>query len=153
MLGLIVIQLQDPNSRARVSNPDPIPSETPASSETNPGQPDTPGTPASTDPVASPVTTAQNPATTTTAPPVTQELTAVGGTVTVRCQGNTAAVQSVQPAAGFTATTQSRGASSQAHVVLASPTHQSDIRARCGPQGLVPTVEETALAANPQTGT
>jgi serine/threonine-protein kinase len=79
-------------------------------------------------------------------PPVDEAVTADGGTIRVRCQGNFATLLSAQPAAGFDIT-KSDTKPTQIQVVFATATHQSDIRIRCGPQGIVPTVKETNLPA------
>jgi hypothetical protein len=52
---------------------------------------------------------------------------------------------STEPAPGFAVTDPQAGWAPQVRVVFTSQTHQSEIIARCGPQGLMPTVKETPL--------
>ena len=81
-----------------------------------------------------------------TTPPGSQTVTALGGTVRIICQGNTPNVQSAQPAAGFSASPPDPGPGGRVQVTFTSATHESEIRARCGPHGLVPSITESALA-------
>jgi serine/threonine-protein kinase len=131
--------------------------EPPSSSQTEP-QPTANASPAGTTSPTTTITQAAAPllSTTTTAAGTTQPgtnppaaptdhtLRADGGTVHLRCQGNAATLVSAQPAAGFEITT-SNARPTQIQVVFTSTTHQSDIKARCGPQGIVPTIKETAI--------
>jgi hypothetical protein len=80
-------------------------------------------------------------------PPSGQILTAIGGTVRVLCQGTIVTVLSAQPASGFSITVPSGAPATQVRVVFRSATHESEIKARCGPQGLIPTIIETPLPA------
>ena len=78
-------------------------------------------------------------------PPSGQILTAIGGTVRVLCQGTIVTVISAQPASGFAITVPSGAPATQVRIVFRSATHESEIKARCGPQGLIPTIIETPL--------
>jgi serine/threonine-protein kinase len=76
-------------------------------------------------------------------PPAGETISALGGSVRVLCQGFLATVLSVEPAPGFTIKDDDRGPANQVQVVLISANHESEIKARCGPLGLVPTVKES----------
>jgi serine/threonine-protein kinase len=88
-----------------------------------------------------------NTTTTTTSgegpPPVAHTINAEGGTVRMRCQGNAATLLTAEPRPGFEIT-DSTNRPTQVQVVFTSATHESDVRARCSPQGLVPDVKEAA---------
>ena len=60
----------------------------------------------------------------------------------VRCQGNAATLLIAEPKPGFEIS-DSTNRPTQIQVVFSSATHESDVRARCSPQGLVPNVKET----------
>jgi len=89
---------------------------------------------------------AGNPTTTVTSgagpAPVDHTISAEGGTVRVRCQGNAATLLIAEPKPGFDIS-DSTNRPTQIQVVFSSATHESDVRARCSPQGLVPNVKET----------
>ena len=95
------------------------------------------------------ITTAPQPPPATTPaeppPPAGQTVAAIGGSARFLCQGTTAAVVSTEPAPGFAVTDRQVGSAPQVRVVFTSQTHQSEIIARCGPHGLMPTVKETPL--------
>jgi serine/threonine protein kinase len=77
--------------------------------------------------------------------PSGQPVVAVGGTARFLCQGANATLQSAEPSPGYAVTERQVGSAPQVRVTFTSETHQSEIIARCGPQGLVPTVKETPL--------
>jgi serine/threonine-protein kinase len=116
---------------------------TPARTAADDGASPTSLDPSPTTPASTPSAEGTPLAGTTPAQPADQTLTAVGGTVQARCQGNAAKLVAAQPAAGF-AIADSNQRGNQIQVVFTSQTHRSEVRARCGPQGLVPTIRETA---------
>jgi hypothetical protein len=70
-------------------------------------------------------------------------ITARGGIVWVQCAGRTAQVLDVQPAAGYTVKDRDGGPADEVQVVLQSPTHESEIKVRCGPNGPLPKIKES----------
>lgn len=104
-----------------------------------------PGAPGSTSSPTQPTSgpAATTPAQTSSLAPVGESVSAMGGTIYVLCQGLLARITTVQPAAGYTVQHQVLGPASQVLVTLVSWANRSDIRARCGPQGLNFTVTET----------
>ena len=70
-------------------------------------------------------------------------VTARGGIVLVQCSGRTAQVLDVQPADGYTIKDHDGGPADEVQVVLQSPTHESEIKVRCGPNGPLPKIKES----------
>jgi eukaryotic-like serine/threonine-protein kinase len=70
-------------------------------------------------------------------------VTARGGIVLVQCAGRTAQVLDVQPAAGYTIKDHDAGPADEVQVVLQSPTNESEIKVKCGPNGPLPRVKES----------
>jgi serine/threonine-protein kinase len=98
----------------------------------------------------------QSPASKPPAPPATSRtsvpppgtapgtaVTALGGVVLVQCAGRTARILDVQPAAGYTIKDHDAGPADEVQVVLQSPTNESEIKIRCGPNGPLPRIKES----------
>ncbi|MGC4748750.1 protein kinase domain-containing protein [Micromonospora sp. DT201] len=110
-----------------------------------------PGTGPATDPAgtAAPSPTVNTPGPTTPArvtptPPSGVRVDARGGTVTVRCVGNSAEVLAVTLAPGFQAETYDPGPAKQVQVELTSAEFRSEIRVHCASGRPKPKVKERA---------
>ncbi|MEU7754601.1 protein kinase [Micromonospora sp. NPDC049101] len=132
------------------------PSAVPPAQETAPaartGPPAGPGPTATPAPTAAPTATAPGPTPTTlgqTAPTPTLSadvpVPAQGGTITVRCVGNSAEVLAVAPAPGFRAEAYDPGPAKQIRVELTSTEHRSEIRVNCPNGRPNPQVKERAV--------
>ena len=69
-------------------------------------------------------------------------MTALGGVVTIECDGTTARITDIVPADGYQITRNTPGPADTVQVFLMSDTNLSMVKAHCGPDGVVPVVKE-----------
>jgi serine/threonine-protein kinase len=67
-----------------------------------------------------------------------------GGTVSVRCSGTTTTVLAVDPAPGYTIKDHDAGPADEIQVVLLSAANESEIKVKCGNDGPLPAIKESA---------